>query len=31
MVDKIENAATDKPKNDHPIENVTIESVTIVD
>ena len=31
VVDKIENTATDKTKNDHPIENVTIESVTIVD
>ena len=31
VVDKIDNVATDKTKNDHPIENVTIESVTIVD
>lgn len=31
VVDKIENVATDKTKNDHPIENVTIESVAIVD
>lgn len=30
-VDKIENVATDKAKNDHPVENVTVESVTIVD
>ena len=30
-VDKIENVATDKAKNDHPVENVTIESVTIAD
>lgn len=30
-VDKIENIAVDKTKNDHPIENVTIESVAIVD
>ena len=30
-VDKIENVATDKTKNDHPVENVTIESVTIAD
>ena len=31
VVDKIENVATDKTKNDHPVENVTIESVTIAD
>ena len=31
VVDKIENVATDKAKNDHPVENVTIESVTITD
>ena len=31
VVDKIENVATDKTKNDHPVENVTIESVIIVD
>lgn len=31
VVDNIENAATDKTKNDHPIENITIESVTIID
>jgi len=31
IVDKIENSATDKTKNDHPVENVTIESVIIVD
>ena len=31
VVDKIENVATDKTKNDHPIENVTIESIVIVD
>ena len=31
VVDKIENAATDKTKNDHPVENVTVESVIIVD
>lgn len=31
VVDKIENAATDKSKNDHPIEKITIESITIVD
>lgn len=30
-VDKIENVATDKTKNDHPVENMTIESVIIVD
>ena len=30
-VDKIENVATDKTKNDHPVENVTVESVIIVD
>ena len=30
-VDKIENVASDKAKNDHPVENVTIESVTIAD
>ena len=31
IVDKIENAATDKTKNDHPVENVTIELMAIVD
>ena len=31
VVDKIENVATDKAKNDHPIENVTIELIAIVD
>ena len=31
VVDKIENVAKDKNKNDHPVENVTIESVAIVD
>ena len=31
VVDKIENSATDKTKNDHPIENMTVESVTIID
>ena len=31
VVDKIENVATDKTKNDHPVENVTVESVIIVD
>ena len=31
IVDKIENAATDKTKNDHPVENVTIELIAIVD
>ena len=31
VVDKIENSATDKTKNDHPVENVTVESVIIVD
>lgn len=31
VVDKIENVATDKSKNDHPVENVTIESVVVVD
>ena len=31
IVDKIENAATDKTKNDHPIENMTIELMAIVD
>ena len=31
IVDKIENAATDKAKNDHPIKNVTIELMAIVD
>ncbi len=30
-VDKIENVATDKSRGDHPLENVTIESMTIVD
>ena len=30
-VDKIENIATDKTKNDHPVENVTVESVIIFD
>ena len=31
IVSSIENVATDKAKNDHPVENVTIESMTIVD
>ena len=31
IVDKIENVATDKTKNDHPMENVTIELMAIVD
>ena len=31
IVDKIENSATDKTKNDHPIENMTIELMAIVD
>ena len=31
VVNKIENVATDKAKNDHPAENVTIESMTITD
>ena len=30
-VDKIENATTDKARNDHPIENMTIELMAIVD
>lgn len=30
-VDKIENTPTDKSKNDHPVENITIESITIID
>ena len=31
VVDKIEKAATDETKNDHPIENITIGSMTIID
>ena len=31
IVSSIENVATDKAKNDHPVENVTVESMTIVD
>ena len=31
VVDKIENIPTDKSKNDHPMENITIESIIIVD
>jgi len=30
-VSSIENVATDKTKNDHPVENVTVESIIIVD
>ncbi len=29
VVDKIENAPTDKMRGDHPIENITIENITI--
>lgn len=31
IVNKIENTPTDKAKGDHPIKNVTIESISIVD
>ena len=31
VVDKIENTAVDKMRGDHPIENITIESIAIAD
>lgn len=31
IVDKIENVSTDKSKGDHPLKNVTVESVSVVD
>ncbi|MEK7130925.1 MAG: peptidylprolyl isomerase [Patescibacteria group bacterium] len=31
VVDKIENTAVDKLRGDHPIENITTESITIVE
>jgi len=31
VVDKIENTAVDKARGDHPVENITIESISIAD
>lgn len=31
VVDKIENVETDKSRGDHPVENVTVESVTVLE